>query len=276
MPVLDVDERDRPRRLRAVLPQRRVVVRRAVDGAVAVAPGLGLVRVRRRARVDHHEAVAAAPVPGPVDPVEFAGVRVGPVDLPDVVLVLRLQDRAGLGRVPRVQDVDGVAGIAARALAAGRVVPAEERLRVGGDPVLGLLTVDEADRCVRRDERAGAAVDAAGRVVALEVLAVPGLGEIAGRRVGLHRVEEALRECRRRVDQLRLPRVLVRDGVRLRVVVVVAPVVDERLGAEERELVAARVLAARDQHAGALEVRDLAEHLRLVELARREADGDDA
>ena len=52
--------------------------------------------------------------------------------------------------------------------------------------------------------------------------------------------------------------------------------VDERLGAEERELVAARVLAARDQHARPLEVRDLAEHLRLVELARGEADRDDA
>ena len=141
------DEVDRPRRVRAVLPERRVVVRRAPGRrAIAVRPGLRLVRVRRGARVDHHEAVAAAPHARPVDAVEAARVGITPVDPEDVVLVVGLQDRLRSRRVPRVEHEDGVAGVRAAALAAGRHVEAQVRLRVRGDPVLDLLAVDEADR----------------------------------------------------------------------------------------------------------------------------------
>jgi hypothetical protein len=273
-PLAEVDERDGARCARPVLPERRVVVGRAERRAIAVAPRLGLVRIRRGGEVDHHEAVAAAPDAGPVDAVEVARIGIGSIDLPDVVLVLGLEVPAGSRRVPGVEHEDGVAGVLAGALAARGEVEAEQRRIVGRDPVLGLLAVDEPDSRVRRHDIGGAAIDPARGVVALEVLPVPRLCELARGAVRLHRREEAVGEGVRGVDDLALPPVLVRDEERLLVEVVVAPVVDERLGAEEREGVAARVRATRDQDARALEVGDLADERRLVQLARLEADHD--
>jgi hypothetical protein len=204
------------------------------------------------------------------------GVGIEAVDPPDVVLVLRLQVGLRRRRVPRVEHEDGVARVLARPLAAGGEVEAEQRRRVGGDPVLDLLAVDEPDGRVRRHLVQRATVDAARCVVALQVLPIAGLRELARRRVRHHRGEEAVRERVRGVDHLPLPTVLVGDEERRRVVVVVPPVVDERLGAEEREGVSARIGAARDQHARTLRVGHLADERGLVQLTRPEADHDHA
>jgi hypothetical protein len=191
-------------------------------------------------------------------------------------VVLARREGRRLRRVPGVEHEHRVAGVA-------RVAPdreAERLLGVGGDPVLGVLAVDEAHRVQRghglgRVARGGDSIERAAQVVRLQVRPPEGVGVVTGLARRHHRVEQPLGERRRGVVELGLPAVL--DGERVRFVggVVHASVVDERRVRDA--VVAAEGLAAIGlQDADALVVRDLGEHGVLVDAAGLEADHDDS
>src|SRR5213078_4294772 len=73
--IVEVTRAREPWRAVLVLPERRVEGIRAERIAAAVAPRLRLVRIRRRAQVEEHLTVVAAPDPRPVDPGKAVRIR---------------------------------------------------------------------------------------------------------------------------------------------------------------------------------------------------------